>query len=73
MPEPRTDPIGVRPLAAALLRDALTAAEHGQIPEAVGALMSIDADSWRGIEHRLHLLGSSIPALLKPATEGAAP
>ena len=73
MTTPRTDPIGVRPLAAALLRDALTAAEHGKVPEAVGALMSIDAESWRGIEQRLYLLGSSIPALLKPTAEGAAP
>ncbi|MFC5911653.1 hypothetical protein [Streptacidiphilus monticola] len=62
------DPLAVRPLAAAHLRDALTAAQRGHLPEALGALMSIDAESWRGIEHRLAVLGSTLPNLLDTAT-----
>jgi hypothetical protein len=64
---PQRDPLAVRPLAAALFRDALTAVQHGQVPEAAGALMAIDADSLRGIENRLQLLGSSVADLLTPS------
>ena len=40
-------------LAAAALRDALTAAQHGELAAALGHLMSIDATSWEGIKARL--------------------
>jgi hypothetical protein len=56
----------VRPLAASLFRDALTAARHGRGIEAAGALMAIDTDSWHGIQNRLQLLGSSVADLLTP-------
>lgn len=57
-------PYTVSLLAAVHLREALAAAERGDRPAAVGALMSIDADSWQGIQARLHLVGATLPALL---------
>lgn len=57
-------PFEVDLLAAVHLREALEAAERGDRPAAVGALMSIDAASWAGIEARLATFGGSLPALL---------
>lgn len=57
-------PFAVDLLAAVHLREALEAAERGDRPAAVGALMSIDATSWAGIEARLATFGGSLPALL---------
>ncbi|MFI1183362.1 hypothetical protein ACH4UT_27965 [Streptomyces sp. NPDC020799] len=51
-------------MAAGELRAALEAHARGDLPAAVGALMSIDADSWQAIEERLQSLGGSLPALL---------
>jgi hypothetical protein len=51
-------------MAAGDLRDALTAAERGDAPAAIGALMSIDATSWEGIRNRLADLGATLPELL---------
>jgi len=45
-------------LAAAALRDALAAAQHGDLATALGWLMSIDAASWEGITARLTDLGA---------------
>ncbi|WP_037601815.1 hypothetical protein [Streptacidiphilus rugosus] len=66
-------PASIRPLAAAHLRDALTAATEQRLPDAVGALMSIDSESWTAIAARLRELGTSVPALIARATEGTAP
>ena len=62
-PKPRS-PFEVDLLDAVRLREALEAAERGDRPAAVGALMSIDARSWEGIQARLALFGGSLPALL---------
>ncbi|MEU2722739.1 hypothetical protein [Streptomyces smyrnaeus] len=51
-------------MAAGELRDALTAAQHGDRPAALAALMAIDADSWQAISDRLNALGGSLPELL---------
>ncbi|MFD7610922.1 hypothetical protein [Streptomyces sp. NPDC059828] len=51
-------------MAAGELRTALEAATRGDLPTAAAALMSIDPTSWAAIEHRLTLLGGSLPELL---------
>jgi len=63
MPE-HTPPPVIRPLAAAHFRDALTAAQNGDAPAAVGALLAIDAESWQGITARLGALGGTVAQLL---------
>ncbi|MFJ6212230.1 hypothetical protein ACIQGZ_02670 [Streptomyces sp. NPDC092296] len=66
-----TAPPPIRPLAAAHLRDALTALAGGDRPTAVAALMSIDAESWHGIDARLAWLGADFAALITlAAAEG---
>ncbi|WKK21675.1 hypothetical protein QZH56_22825 [Streptomyces olivoreticuli] len=59
-------------MAAGELRTALEAHARGDVPAAVGALMSIDAASWQAIEERLATLGGTLPALLA-ALKGATP
>ncbi|MEU3494483.1 hypothetical protein ABZ747_13465 [Kitasatospora cineracea] len=54
----------IRPLAAAHLRDALTAAADHQPAAALAALMNIDPTSWDAIQHRAHQLGLSLLDLL---------
>ena len=57
-------------MASGELRDALTAIEEGKGPAAVAALMAIDAESWRAIEHRLvAIVGSDLRTLLLAAAE----
>ncbi|MFE0137761.1 hypothetical protein ACFWY6_40320 [Streptomyces sp. NPDC059037] len=51
-------------MAAGELREALTAHARGDVPTAISALMSIDADSWQAIEQRLAALDGSLPQLL---------
>ncbi|MFD5428127.1 hypothetical protein [Streptomyces sp. NPDC127084] len=51
-------------MAAGELRTALEATAQGDLPTAVAALMSIDPTSWATIEHRLTMLGGSLPELL---------
>lgn len=60
----RNSPYAVDLLAAVHLREALEAAERGDRPAALGALMSIDARSWEGIQARLAVFGGDLPALL---------
>ena len=57
----------IRPLAAAHFRDALTAAQDNDMPAAVGALLSIDNESWIGITLRLDALGGNVTDLLTKA------
>lgn len=57
-------PHHVELLAAVRLREALEAVERGDRPAALGALMSIDAQSWDGIQARLAQFGSDLPSLL---------
>lgn len=60
-------------MAAAELRDALTAIKEGKGPAAIAALMAIDAESWRAIEHRLAaVLGSDLRNLLLSDADRAA-
>jgi len=57
-------------MASGELRDALTAIEEGKGPAAVAALMAIDPESWRAIEHRLAaVVGNDLRALLLAAAE----
>lgn len=58
----------IRPLAATHLREALDAATRGNGPDAIAALMHIDADSWVGIQNRLAILGTDLGAVLANAT-----
>lgn len=58
----------IRPLAAVHLREALTAAADGNAPDAIAALMHIDAESWQAIQHRLNTLGTDILDILALAT-----
>lgn len=51
-------------MAAGELRDALAAHARGDVPAALGALMSIDPESWQAIEHRLAALGGNLPEVL---------
>lgn len=62
----------IRPLAATHLREALEAATDGRGPQAIAALMHIDADSWTGIENRLSALGTDLAAVLASATASEA-
>ena len=62
----------IRPLAAAHFRDALTAAQNGDIPTAVGALLAIDNESWQGITARLNTLGGPVTDLVAAALNSAA-
>lgn len=57
-------PASINLMAASELRDAIEAVHRGDAAAATAALMSIDADSWHGIEHRLGALGASFPDLL---------
>ncbi|MEV8476555.1 hypothetical protein [Streptomyces sp. NPDC051173] len=59
-------------MAAAELRTALEAHARGDLPAAIGALMSIDTASWQAIEERLRSLGAALPALLATARGEAA-
>lgn len=56
------DPITL--MAAGELRTALEATTRGDHATAAAALMSIDPTSWQAIEHRLTVLGGSLPELL---------
>ncbi|MFI1183333.1 hypothetical protein ACH4UT_27815 [Streptomyces sp. NPDC020799] len=58
-------------MAAGELRTALEAHARGDLPTAIGALMSIDTASWQAIEERLHSLGAALPALLTTTREAA--
>ncbi|MFD7443284.1 hypothetical protein [Streptomyces sp. NPDC059909] len=51
-------------MAAGELRTALEATARGDLATAAAALMSIDPASWQAIEHRLTVLGGSLPELL---------
>ena len=62
----------IRPLAAAHFRDALTAAQNGQTPAAIGALLAIDNESWQGIAARLDALGPDLAALVTTTLRSAA-
>ncbi|GLW68443.1 hypothetical protein Kpho02_07420 [Kitasatospora phosalacinea] len=63
----------IRPLAAAHLRDALTAAADHQPAAALAALMNIDPASWTAIQHRTAELGTTVLDLLAHcARNGAA-
>ncbi|UUN27672.1 hypothetical protein [Streptomyces sp. FIT100] len=59
-------------MAAGELRTALEATAQGDLPAAAAALMSIDPSSWQAIEHRLTVLGGSLPELLATVRDGAA-
>ncbi|WP_328914646.1 MULTISPECIES: hypothetical protein [unclassified Streptomyces] len=60
-------------MAVGDLRDALTALERGEGPTAIAALMSIDAESWRVVEHRLAVVGGDLRQLLERAGLADAP
>ncbi|MEY9940728.1 hypothetical protein [Streptacidiphilus sp. MAP5-3] len=62
----------IRPLAAAHFRDALTAAQTGDLPTALGALLAIDDQSWQGIRARLDDLGPTVAALVARTLGGGA-
>lgn len=51
-----SSPLPVSLMAAAELRDALTALRLGRPDTALAALMAIDARSWQAIEQRLRIL-----------------
>ncbi|WP_171166818.1 hypothetical protein [Streptomyces sp. I05A-00742] len=70
MCECRTTVPRISLMAAAELRDVLTALERGKGPIAIAALMAIDPDSWEAIEHRLAAVGGDLRALLTSAGEG---
>ncbi|MFJ5922731.1 hypothetical protein ACIQF6_09000 [Kitasatospora sp. NPDC092948] len=57
----------IRPLAAAHLRDALTAAADHDPITSLAALMNIDPASWEAIQHRTAQLGTSVLDLLAHA------
>ncbi|UFQ16878.1 MULTISPECIES: hypothetical protein [Streptomyces] len=60
-------------MASGELRDALTAIEEGKGATAIAALMAIDAESWRAIEHRLvTVIGSDLRELLLAVAERVA-
>ncbi|UUN28211.1 hypothetical protein [Streptomyces sp. FIT100] len=59
-------------MAAGELRTALEATARGDLPAAAAALMSIDPTSWQAIEHRLTVLGGSLPELLATVRDGGA-
>ncbi|MFJ2957058.1 hypothetical protein [Streptomyces sp. NPDC087270] len=54
-------------MAVGDLRDALTALQLGQAPNAIASLMAIDAESWKAIEHRLAAVGGDLRQLLERA------
>ncbi|MFF2651695.1 hypothetical protein [Streptomyces sp. NPDC058045] len=61
---------GLSLMAAAELRDALTAIEEGKGPTAIAALLAIDEQSWQAIDSRLAaVIGSDLRALLLAAAE----
>ncbi|MEV6757297.1 hypothetical protein [Streptomyces sp. NPDC051214] len=65
-----TAPPRISLMASGELRDALTAVEEGKGPAAIAALMAIDSESWRAIEHRLtSVIGSDLRELLLAAVE----
>ncbi|MFI1465648.1 hypothetical protein [Streptomyces wuyuanensis] len=59
-------------MAAGEFRTALEAATRGDHATAAAALMSIDPASWQAIEHRLTVLGGSLPELLIMVRDGGA-
>ncbi|MGW7364639.1 hypothetical protein ACWGI8_14715 [Streptomyces sp. NPDC054841] len=59
-------------MAAGELRTALEAIARGDLPTAAAALVSIDLSSWQAIEHRLTVLGGSLPELLATIGRDAA-
>ncbi|UUN28573.1 hypothetical protein [Streptomyces sp. FIT100] len=65
-----TEPITL--MAAGELRTALEATARGDLQAAAAALMSIDPTSWQAIEHRLTVLGGSLPELLATVGRDAA-
>lgn len=65
-----TQPITL--MAAGEVRAALDAAARGDAPAAVHALLSIDPASWQAIEHRLNVLGTTLPELLATLRTGDA-
>lgn len=60
-----TTPPRISLMAAAEVRDILTALQLGQRATAIAGLMAIDADSWQAIEQRLDALGGDLPAALR--------
>lgn len=60
-----TTPPRISLMAAAEVRDILTALQLGQRPAAIAGLMAIDAESWAAIEHRLAALDGDLPAALR--------
>ncbi|MBC2877856.1 MULTISPECIES: hypothetical protein [Streptomyces] len=70
MCECRTTVPRISLMAAAELRDVLSALERGKGPVAIAALMAIDPESWQAIEHRLAAVGGDLRALLDAAGEG---
>ncbi|QKW07382.1 hypothetical protein HUT18_14290 [Streptomyces sp. NA04227] len=59
---------GISLMAAAELRDALTAIEEGKAATAVAALLAIDPESWQVIEKRLvAVIGADLRQLLTAA------
>ncbi|WP_172383575.1 hypothetical protein [Streptomyces sp. MNP-20] len=61
-------PAPITLMAAADLRDALTAAQSGDLPAAAHHLCSIDPVSWQGITERLAAVGACLPDLLTHPT-----
>ncbi|WP_329177094.1 hypothetical protein [Streptomyces sp. NBC_01477] len=60
-----TAPPRISLMAAAEVRDILTALQLGQSATAIAGLMAIDADSWQAIEQRLAALDGDLPAALR--------
>ncbi|MEU7061627.1 hypothetical protein [Streptomyces sp. NPDC046197] len=56
-------------MAAGEVRAALEAATRGDAPATVHALLSIDPASWQAIEHRLTVLGTTLPDLIATLRE----
>ncbi|AXK35890.1 hypothetical protein DVA86_27960 [Streptomyces armeniacus] len=59
-----TAPGAVSMTAVGHFREALEAMQHGDRVGAASALMAIDPQSWHGIETRLAILGTTLPAFL---------
>ncbi|WP_333768724.1 hypothetical protein [Streptomyces sp. IBSBF 2435] len=60
-----TTPPRISLMAAAEVRDILTALQLGQSATAIAGLMAIDTDSWQAIEQRLAALDGDLPAALR--------
>jgi hypothetical protein len=59
-----TTPPRISLMAAAEVRDILTALELGQRATVIAGLMAIGAESWQAIEHRLTTLGGDLRTVL---------